>query len=153
RGAYAPAWLPRKRSVVLPPNIDPFSVKNEHLRDEAVRSILGQVGLVDAAPVPGAASFTPEDGTVRRRDREAGGIPGGRPPSFETPLVVQVSRWDAMKDPLGVLEGFARLVEPEAPRGAELVIAGPAVRAVADDPEGAQVFHAVEQAFRDLPHA
>jgi trehalose synthase len=67
--------------------------------------------------------------------------------------VVQVSRWDAMKDPLGVLEAFARFVAPEAPKGPELVLAGPAVKSVVDDPESAEVFHGVEQAFRDLPHA
>src|SRR5262249_26074514 len=56
-------------------------------------------------------------------------------------------------DPLGVLEGFARLVEPEAPRGAELVLAGPSVLGVADDPEGPQVFRDVEQAWRGLHDA
>ncbi len=153
RGAYAPSWLPSKRSVVLPPNIDPFSAKNQPLSDETVRALLGQVGLIDAPPTPGAATFRREDGSIGRVDHAAEVVRVGRPPSPETPLVVQVSRWDAMKDPLGVLEGFARLVAPEAPRDAELVIAGPAVDAVADDPEGAQVFQSVERAFRDLPRA
>jgi trehalose synthase len=67
--------------------------------------------------------------------------------------VVQVSRWDAMKDPIGVLQGFARHVEPDALRHAELVLAGPAIASVADDPESAQVFLEVEQAFRQLPDA
>jgi trehalose synthase len=153
RGSYVPEWMPRKQWSVLPPNIDPFSVKNAPLTEEAIRAILAQVGLVDVPPQPGAATFTREDGSVGRVDREAEVIRIGRPASWETPLVVQVSRWDAIKDPLGVLEGFARLAESEAPRNAELVIAGPDVRAVADDPEGAEVFQRVEQAFRDLPHA
>jgi trehalose synthase len=153
RGAYAPEWLPRKRAVVLPPNIDPFSVKNEWMSDDTVRAILAQIGLVDAPLAPAAATFTREDGSVGRVDREAEVIRVGRPPSWETPLVVQVSRWDAMKDPLGVLDGFARLVEPEVPRNAELVIAGPPIHGVADDPEGAEVFRSVEQAFRNLPHS
>jgi trehalose synthase len=58
-----------------------------------------------------------------------------------------------MKDPVGVLHGFARLVDPLPPRGAELVLAGPAAGAVADDPEAAQVFADLERAWRALPDA
>jgi trehalose synthase len=153
REEYAPDWIPRKRAIVLPPNIDPFSVKNEAMSGETVRAILGQVGLVDTKPSSHPASFAREDGSIGRVDREVEVIRVGRAPSAETPLVVQVSRWDAMKDPLGVLAGFARLVENGAPRDAALVLAGPAIGAVADDPEGAEVFRAVEEAFRALPYA
>jgi trehalose synthase len=54
-----------------------------------------------------------------------------------------------MKDPVGVIEGFAEYV---ALRGvpAQLVIAGPHMKAVADDPEGPQVFAEVEKAWRAL---
>jgi trehalose synthase len=57
----------------------------------------------------------------------------------DAPTVVQVSRWDALKDPLGVIRGFAEHVPAET--GAHLVYAGPAVEAVADDPEGERVLH------------
>jgi trehalose synthase len=67
----------------------------------------------------------------------------GRAPQWDTPLVVQVSRWDPLKDPIGVLEGFASIVDSSAPAHAELVLAGPNVRAVADDPEGPEVFDEV----------
>jgi trehalose synthase len=50
-------------------------------------------------------------------------------------FVLQVSRWDALKDPLGVIRGFAEYIAPRS--DAHLVYAGPAVQAVADDPEGA----------------
>jgi trehalose synthase len=59
------------------------------------------------------------------------------PLSWETPVVLQVSRWDALKDPIGVIRGFALHVP--ASTGAHLVYAGPAVDAVDDDPEGAQM--------------
>lgn len=49
------------------------------------------------------------------------------------PLVTQVSRFDRLKDPLGVLEAF-ELVRREEP--AHLVLAG---GTAADDPEGAEV--------------
>jgi trehalose synthase len=51
--------------------------------------------------------------------------------------VLQVSRWDVLKDPHGVIDGFARYVAPNT--DAHLVYAGPAVAAVTDDPEGARV--------------
>ena len=53
-------------------------------------------------------------------------------------VVVQVSRWDALKDPIGVIRGFAAHVAPAVP-DAHLVYAGPAVESVTDDPEGGQV--------------
>jgi trehalose synthase len=58
-----------------------------------------------------------------------------------------------MKDPIGVLGGFARLIESEPPCGAALVLAGPNVTAVADDPEGAKVFGELQQAWLALPTA
>ena len=141
--------------MVLPPTIDPFSTKNQELSEEATAAILGQVGLIE--PPEGhdvtASRFTRDDGSAGRVDHEAEVIRTGRPPSWRTPLVVQVSRWDAMKDPVSVLRGFADIVDPEAPGHAELVLAGPPVRSVADDPEGAQVFQEVQEAFRALPHA
>ena len=63
-----------------------------------------------------------------------------------------MSRWDRLKDPLGVLAGFAEHVHAED-EDPHLVLAGPDVAAVADDPEGAEVFAEVEAAWRDLPRA
>jgi trehalose synthase len=153
RAAYAPPWLRGRRTIVLPPNIDPFSAKNQTLDDAAIRAILVRAGLIAGPPGAGNSAFVRDDGSTGRVDREADVVHMGQAPSWETPLVVQVSRWDAMKDPVGVLEGFARLVEPEAPRGAELVLAGPGAHAVADDPEGSQVFGEVFQAYLALPEA
>lgn len=63
-------------------------------------------------------------------------------------LVVQVSRWDRLKDMAGVMEGFslARL-----PRDVHLVLAGPAATGVTDDPEGAEVFAECQAARASLP--
>lgn len=151
RASYAPAWIDPGRTAIIPPTIDPFSAKNQPLDEAAVRGILVQVGLVEGPPDGRAPSFTREDGTPGRVDRAADVLRLGRPPTWETPLVVQVSRWDPLKDPLGVMLGFASLVDGRAPGGAELVLAGPNVRAVTDDPEGAAVFAQVEAAWRALP--
>ena len=71
---------------------------------------------------------------------------------LDTPLVAQVSRWDRLKDPVGVLAGFAEHVhlDHEDPH---LVLAGPDVAAVADDPEGAEVLAEVEAVWHALPRA
>ena len=75
------------------------------------------------------------------------------PPSWETPLVVQVSRWDQLKDPVGVLHGFAYLMGDGRSVDADLVLAGPKVAAVSDDPEDARVLKQATGAWRELPPA
>jgi trehalose synthase len=72
-------------------------------------------------------------------------------PAAESPLVVQVSRWDRLKDPIGVLEGFTEHVAPQA-EGA-LVLAGPEIRGVSDDPEEPQVWQELEARWRRLPES
>jgi trehalose synthase len=59
-------------------------------------------------------------------------------------MVLQVSRWDPLKDPLGVLQGFIGHVPDRL--GAHLVLAGPAAISVSDDPERGQVLQEVRQA-------
>jgi trehalose synthase len=65
--------------------------------------------------------------------------------------VLQVSRWDSLKDPLGVIDGFAEHVAPHT--DAHLIYAGPDVTAVADDPEGRAVFAAARDRWHELPDA
>jgi trehalose synthase len=66
-------------------------------------------------------------------------------------IVVQVSRWDRLKDPVGVIRGFADHVAPHT--GAHLVLAGPAAEAVSDDPEGDQVLRDSMRAWELLSPA
>jgi trehalose synthase len=153
RSAYAPSWIAAQRAVVLAPSIDPFAVKNQQLSGDAITAILTHAGLIQGPPHVGAPVFTRDDGSVARVDREAEVIRVGAAPGADTKLVVQVSRWDAMKDPVGVLHGFARLHDAEGTGGAELVLAGPSLFGVSDDPEGAEVFVQLEREFRSLPHA
>jgi trehalose synthase len=56
-----------------------------------------------------------------------------------------------MKDMAGVMQGFARHVDPAL--GAHLVLAGPTVTGVADDPEAAAVYNDCVLRWRELPHA
>jgi trehalose synthase len=153
RQAYVPEWLDHGKSTIIQPTIDAFSPKNQELDDATVRSILIGVGLVEGPPSAAAPLFTRDDGTPGRVERYADILRLGRTPVASVPLVVQVSRWDTLKDPIGVMHGFARLIEGRGGGDSQLVLAGPNVHAVADDPEGAAVLDGVTAAWRALPHA
>ncbi len=148
RLGYAWSGLDRERIVVIPPSIDAFSPKNQDLDGATTLSILAAAGLVDAeATAP--ATFEREDGspgTVVRR-AELHGTSG--PPSLVDRLVVQVSRWDRLKDPVGVIRAFAEHVT--ADDDVRLMLAGPSTRSVADDPEGAEVLAESREAVCALP--
>lgn len=136
RQSFAWETLDRDRIVVIPPSIDVFSPKNEDLDQQAVLDVLKACGVLSGSPTPGGGTFERQDGTPGRVDRRAE-LFEERQLEPETPMVLQVSRWDSLKDPLGVIRGFVEHV-PEA-SGAHLVYAGPAVTSVADDPEGGRV--------------
>jgi trehalose synthase len=153
RASYFPKIIPPGRRVVLQPSIDPFSAKNQDMDDATVRAILVQTGLIEGPPGDGDTEFTREDGSPGRVDRNADLVRSGRAPTWDRPLVVQVSRWDPLKDPVGVMEGFAAFVDAEALPAADLVLAGPNVTSVPDDPEAPALYAAVLAAWRSLPHA
>ncbi len=136
RREYVPPGLDSAPVTIVPPSIDPFSTKNEDLTAGEVTAIVARAGLVRDGRALDRPTFRREDGSTGEVRRRAD-FRGGEPPPGGARLVTQVSRWDALKDPLGVLRGFAQHVA--AGPGVHLVRAGPAVDAVADDPEGAAV--------------
>jgi trehalose synthase len=66
------------------------------------------------------------------------------------PVVVQVSRWDRLKDMAGVLTGFADRL-PGLPDDVHLMLCGPDVSGVSDDPEGQQVLEECTKIWEDQP--
>ena len=151
RAAFAPSWADPARTFVIPPSIDPFSAKNEPMSPRNVRLALGYVGLLDGDGNPPVVPFTRRDGSPGRINRRADVQQTGPAAPADAPLVVQASRWDAMKDMAGVMEGFAEHVDPS--HGAHLVLAGPTVTGVVDDPEAAEVYDDCLTRWRWLPHA
>jgi trehalose synthase len=146
REAYIWEGLQREKVWLMPPAIDPFAPKNQELPADEVVAILRVVGLSDGSP-PVAPVFTRGDGTPGRVERPAT-LLQEEPVPPEAKLVVQVSRWDRLKDPRGLLELFARYVgDPET----HLALVGPVTWAVADDPEGAAVYGDVAESWRRLP--
>lgn len=138
--------LPMEKVAVIQPSIDAFSPKNQEQTQEQSLAILARARIIpDHSP---QVTFTRFDGSPGRVDRHAAMIEE-RALSPDVPVVTQVSRWDRLKDPLGVLAAFARHVAPASE--AHLLLAGPATDSVSDDPEGAGVLDTVAAAWERLP--
>jgi len=134
RPAYAWEGIPRERLAFVMPSIDPFALKNVQLDPATVAAVLAQAGVTDGPP-PDEPPVVGRNGLATpivrsvEADRDAA-LPA------DARFILQVSRWDALKDPIGVIDTFAEHVAPHDPH-VHLVYAGPAVDAVSDDPEGA----------------
>ena len=149
RRQYVPPWIPAEQAWIIPPSIDPFSAKNQQLDAATVQAILATIGVLDGeAQAPGR--FTRRDGTTGEVTR-AGLVTGEVRPGPADPVVVQVSRWDRLKDPSGVMRGFAEHVVPGG--AGYLMLVGPMMSEVADDPEGALVLAECLAQWRSLPAA
>jgi trehalose synthase len=147
RRAFVWEGLDDAKIEVIPPVIDAFSPKNQELDPAAVQAILKVAGF-DVDSHGGEPTFTREDGSPGRVERRAEIIEGA-PLRTNDHMVLQVSRWDRLKDPVGVIRGFADHIAPRS--DAHLVYAGPAVSAVSDDPEGKEVLDEVQALYEQLP--
>jgi trehalose synthase len=156
RRVYAPDWVDPDRLVVIPPSIDPFSAKNVALEPTDVATVMARAGLVTGGDVDGPVRYVRRDGTpgsVRDHTRSEGLVIAGTPPPYDARLVVQVSRWDRLKDMPGVMAGFALLADDGALDDTHLMLVGPAVSGVTDDPEGAEVLEECRRDWGALPDA
>jgi trehalose synthase len=136
------------KTRVIPPSIDPFAPKNHPMSFAGVARVLRAAGLAAGHNEPSHADFQRLDGSVGWI-RSRAELVQEQQLRLDEPLVIQISRWDRLKDPLGVMEAFVKYIhDGEAPH---LLLAGPDVRAVADDPEGQEVFDAVSAAWSQLP--
>jgi trehalose synthase len=147
REAYVWDGLDRARVAIIPPCIDPASPKNAPMDPATRNAILTASGLLEAPPGEPVAELP--DGRAVRITRQASMLEE-RPVPATAPLVLQVSRWDRLKDPLGVLHGFVDRVPID---DAHLMLAGPAADGVVDDPEGIDVLTQVRIAWQALPLA
>ncbi|MDI6799797.1 MAG: glycosyltransferase [Actinomycetota bacterium] len=97
------------KTFLIPPSIDPLSLKNQELSKEAIDSVLRRFAI--------------------KRDK---------------PIITQISRFDYLKDPIGVIEAY-KLVKKTV--DCQLILAG---GAAVDDPEGAKILSEVkERAAKD----
>ena len=154
RPEFVPRQLDSERVRVLWPAIDPRSPKNQAMAPPVAHAILHHCGLARwpeawrrpqtaLRNVPlawGGSRIVQRRCSVLREDRRA--------VLDDDRLVVALSRWDRLKDPLGILHAFAEHASDPAVR---LVLAGPPGTSVADDPEGSAVLRAVRAAWAALP--
>jgi trehalose synthase len=160
----APEYVPEslsERSEIIHPAIDPLAPKNADLSLHAVVCILASSGLTGVGPVvPPPFEHQVErigfDGRlVKAAQMDEIGL-------LSRPIVLQVSRWDHLKGFLPLMHAFVRmkaLATSETGRArrrallARLVLAGPAVGAVTDDPEARDVLDTLVRAYVELPPA
>ena len=128
---YVPPWIPPERLWIIPPSIDPLAPKNRPIPPRQRLRILTNNGLLSAD----GATPSPV-------------VQGAPPPAPDARVVVQVSRWDRLKDMPGVMVGFARA---RLPGDVHLMLVAPAVTGVSDDPEGAQVQAECLAYWNELP--
>jgi trehalose synthase len=149
REAYAWEGLDPDRVTVIAPSIDAFSPKNHAMGFTTISAVLRAAHLVADGRHHPRAVFGRLDGSVGLVQRSATLIQETEL-RLDDPLVAQVSRWDRLKDPLGIMRAFAEHVDDS--EGPHLLRAGPDVRAVADDPEGAAVLAECEEFWWALPN-
>jgi trehalose synthase len=128
---FAPPGVAAARRFVCPPAIDPLAPKNRELAAGEVAELLDRIGLTGPAasnPLATVESAAP------------------LPPAAR--MVLQVSRWDPLKDMPGVLRCL-----PGLPPDVHLVLAGTDPEQIPDDPEGLSVLAEVRRLRDSLPAA
>jgi trehalose synthase len=148
RPAYTWEGLDESKVSVIPPSIDAFSPKNHAMSFTSITAVLRAAGLAANQHHSARAIFERLDGSVGRVERRAV-LVEEQALRLDVPLLAQVSRWDRLKDPMGIMSAFAEQVHAE--EDPHLLLAGPDVKAVTDDPEGAEVFEEIEAAWHELP--
>ena len=146
--AYVWDGLDPDRLSIIAPSIDAFSPKNAAMAFTTVTAVLRAAGLGSGRHQTSRAVFERLDGTVGFVHSRAG-LLEERQLRLDAPLLAQISRWDRLKDPLGVLASFAEHVRHDDEP--HLLLAGPDITAVADDPEGNDAFSEVEAAWSEMP--
>jgi trehalose synthase len=151
REAYVPDWVPQERVRIIPPSIDPFSAKNEDMDREDVDAVLKRAGLVEVHDgEAGSVAFARRDGSTGEVREYDDLVHGGQVLPADARLVLQVSRWDRLKDMDGVLRAFADHLD-DLPDDVHLMLVGPDVSGVSDDPEGQQVLEDCTAIWEDQP--
>lgn len=140
RPAYVPGWIDDDKVWIIPPSIDPFSSKNIDMTPGDVAAVLRRAALVNIHDGHGGSLDYPRrDGGIGRMRELSGLIHGDQNVPEDARVVLQVSRWDRLKGMDGVLRAFADHIDAMPP-DVHLMLVGPDVAGVTDDPEGAEVF-------------
>jgi trehalose synthase len=158
---YVPAFFEAHASIIYPA-LDPLSEKNRPLDD--VAAILERAGLAQPRTPPLEPFLDPvlrlqPDGRFgTATEPDAIGL-------LRRPVITQVSRWDRLKGFLPLMRGFVMLKQQLREDHAHdddlrrrldqlrLVLAGPAVGSIDDDPEGREVLAELASTWLALDEA
>jgi trehalose synthase len=142
---HVPRWAPQPE--IIPPSIDPCSPKNVTLSNEDAIMILIATGILAGRHRLPLTVKAPVGADVRI-SRQALVLREGPPPPPDTPMVVQVSRWDRLKDMSGVLRAFIA-----SGQKGYLTLAGADLAGVADDPGAVSQYEECRRVWEALSAA
>jgi trehalose synthase len=134
---------------VVAPSIDAFAPKNQNIDRETVDAILRTTDVIEG-DAKSSPEFTRSDGDTGTVSRKVKIVEGDHPIPADARIVLQSARWDRLKDPIGVIEFFADAVADHEP-DVHLLVAGPSVEGVSDDPEGAEIVEECRKLRESLP--
>lgn len=122
----------QKRTTVIPPSINPFSIKNSSPR-------LGKKYFPDLEPFVDIRNADGEKETLAK--------------TLEQSFILQISRWDRLKGFDRLLAAYQEFINnkegiDEVPM---LVLAGPSPDGVADDPEAYEYYNELKSQLSKLP--
>jgi trehalose synthase len=134
---------------VIAPSIDAFAPKNQNLDPEVVAAVLRSAGITSGT-AQASPTFTRSDGETGEIEREIEMVDGSKPLPDDARVVLQSARWDRLKDPTGVIDFFAQGIADQED-DVHLIVAGPSVEGVSDDPEGSEVLEECRALRESLP--
>jgi trehalose synthase len=151
---FVPKFVAMDKVSIIYPSISAFSPKNQVMSPQTALAIVQHLGIVSIVRKENsnpALDFIRLDGKRSQVHRFADILHAGPLPNPTDPMILQISRWDRLKDMSGVMRAFVDFVLPKH-KDAYLVLAGPSVHGVSDDPEGAAAYNDCISQWRSLPH-
>lgn len=148
---YGPDWVEPEKMTVMAPSIDGSSTRNRPMTPADVRDTLTRANLAHCGRADRHVDFVRADGTIGAVRRHYDLVLGGQMIDPDAPLVLQVNRWDRLKDVPGVMRGFAGMVGLDpAPH---LAVVGPTIGNGHRQKEAARSFAECEDLWHQLPEA
>jgi trehalose synthase len=116
------------------------------LNDETIGAVLRAAGVIEGTDRP--VTLERGEGAVVTVERRVSLVGGEVLLPADARIVLQVSRWDKLKDPIGCLRMYADHLAERT--DVHLVHAGPSTEVVADDPEGKTVLEECAELWRSF---
>jgi trehalose synthase len=95
-------------------------------------------------------AFIRMNGSIGYIERHADILHSGPLPIASDRMILHISRWDKLRDMVGIMQAFAQFVSNEFP-DAYLVFAGPNVHSIQDDPEMVEAYQEIVNAWHRIP--